>query len=44
MRDFYKKLMQMSVKDAQEIARKQEIQAVDVSTNCALTLVSTRLV
>ena len=40
MKDFYKKLMQMSVKDAQEIAREQEIQAVD---EMAMQLYQTRV-
>jgi hypothetical protein len=40
MRDFYKKLMKMSVQDAQEIARDNETEAVD---EMAMQLYQTRV-
>jgi hypothetical protein len=40
IRDFYKKLMKMSVQDAQEIARDNEIEAVD---EMAMQLYQTRV-
>ena len=40
MRDFYKKLMKMSVEDAEEIAREYEIEAVD---EMAMQLYQTRV-
>jgi hypothetical protein len=40
MRDFYKKLMKMSVQDAQEIARENETEAVD---EMAMQLYQTRV-
>jgi hypothetical protein len=40
MRDFYKKLMKMSVEDAQEIARENETEAVD---EMAMQLYQTRV-
>lgn len=40
MRDFYKKLLKMSVQDAQEIARNNEVEAVD---EMAMQLFQTRV-
>ena len=40
MRDFYKKLMEMSIDDAQEIARNSEMEAVD---EMAMQLFQTRV-